>query len=363
MRIVISPLAAPAARDGRQASAASPASTKRLGARLWGSVLAGALMSTPGALCAAASHDPNHTATIYVHGFELAGADRHGVFGEDVHAPLADSVAALVGLPIAGDPVGPLAPNVAAGTTYYGDTAPSYYTSADRAEIDSITTTWGGGVPRYAAIVAKYARHVLERSGSRQVNFVSASFGSLVVRWLVERDLEGLAGEGRIARWFSAEGVVAGNWVAGHPDLVDLLALFRPEPIDVSHMNYGWIDSHLHAPRTEADCSCYAGILLGAVGSTDDSENDGALRAAMLLYEDYHPNDGVQSLPDTYFQSVTDRSRFSGLSPTFGVFHATHTGLASVRAAWAEAATFLTASRRVTVTLVSARVANLREPQ
>ncbi|MGH7730772.1 MAG: FlgD immunoglobulin-like domain containing protein [Candidatus Eiseniibacteriota bacterium] len=326
--------------------------------------LACVLIAAPApARAAGAGHDPNRTATILVHGFELTGADRHGVFGEDMPAALAESVATLASLPVARGPAGPLPINVVAGTTYYGDAAPSYYTAANRAELDRITAEWGGGVPRYAFIVARHARQVLERSGASQVNIVSASFGSLITRWLIEKDVGGLAGEGRIARWLTVEGLVAGNWVASHDDLVDLLSVVAPEPIDVLHMSYGWIEAHLHAPRGIAESPLYAGILVGQVGSTDDSGNQAALRTAMLVYDEYMPNDGVQALPDAGFAGVAAGSRFAGRTPTQAVFHTDHLGIRSVRAAWAEAATFITASRRVTVTMTRARVANLREPQ
>src|SRR5262245_66185300 len=82
------------------------------------------------ATVADAAHDPARTVTIYLHGFDPAGVDRHGVYGEDIHDDVADSVAAMVGLPTA--PLnGPMASNAVVGTTYYGDTAPAYYTAVD----------------------------------------------------------------------------------------------------------------------------------------------------------------------------------------------------------------------------------------
>jgi hypothetical protein len=316
-----------------------------------------------GASPALAAHDPNRTATIFVHGFELTGADRHGVFGDDFSDALAESVATMAGLPVPREPTGPMPINVVAGTTYYGDTTPPYYTDADRAELDRITAEWGGGVPRYAFIVARHARRVLERSGADQVNIVSVSFGSLITRWIIEKDVCGLAGEGRIARWLTAEGLIAGNWVASHADLVSLLSIVAPEPIDVDHMAYGWVETYLHAPRKVADDPRYATILIGQLASTDDGRNQAALRAAMLLYDEYMPNDGTQALPDAVFGEVAPASRFAGRMPTLSVFHADHVGIKSVRGAWARGATFVTASRRVTVTMTAARVANLREPQ
>jgi len=308
-----------------------------------------------------ASHDPNRTVTIYVHGFERTGADRHGTFGEDIQDSVADSVAALIGLPV-GDGNGAVPFNAVLGTTYYGDTPPAYYTAGDRAQLDAVTTQWGGGVPRYALIVAKFARRALERSGAQQVSFVSASFGSLITRWLIEKNVEGLAGDGKIARWLSLEGVVSGNWVASHQDLVNILALAQPEPIDVKHMAYDWVEANLHSPRTDIDTALLSNVLVGQLVSTDDSVNRAALRDAMLTYRDYLPNDGVQAAPDAVFRQVASAARFQGQAPTCATFHADHLGLAAHRSAWAEAATFLIASRRVTVTMTSARVTNLHEP-
>jgi len=307
------------------------------------------------------SQDPARTVTIYVHGFELTGADRDGVFGDDIQDAVADSVAALIGLPT-GAVNGSLPPNAVVGTTYYGDTAPGYYSATDLSDVDAITAQWGGGVPRYALILAKFARHALERSGAQQVNFVSVSFGALVTRWLIEKDLEGLASQGKIARWLTLEGVVSGNWVASHDDLVNILALVQPEPIDVHHMKYDWVETNLASPRTDTSNPLLAGILLGHVVSTDDSGNGGSLRDAMLAYGEYAPNDGVQAAPDAVFRAVGTAAQFQGRGPTVATFYADHLGLANHRSAWAEAATFLTGARRVTVTMTSARVVNLHEP-
>src|SRR5215467_11119045 len=87
---------------------------------------------------AARAQDPNRTATIFVGGFASAGADRHGAFGVDGSEALLDSIAALVGAPVAhGEAT--LPPNAAADMVYYGDTPPPYYTSADVAELAQVT--------------------------------------------------------------------------------------------------------------------------------------------------------------------------------------------------------------------------------
>jgi hypothetical protein len=309
------------------------------------------------------AQDPARTATIIVHGFENAGATLHGAFGVDVTEALLDSIAALAGLPVArGEPA--LPSNVAAMLHYYGDTPPAYYTPADVAELGQVTSQWGGGVPRYALILAKYAREVMRRSGAQQVNFVSASFGSEITRWLIEKDVGGLASGGRIARWLSIEGLLGGNWAASQNKLVNLVDVLDVLSIDVDQMHYAWVDTYLHSPRTQADNPLYAGILIGEMVSTDDvTYENGLLTDYMRTAGQWQPNDGLQAAADAVFQDVTPRSRLLGLPPLFGVFHTDHFGPKHLRGAWAEAATFLTQRRRVTVRMTSATIPDLHEPQ
>ena len=312
---------------------------------------------------ARAAHDPARTVTVYVHGFDDSGADRHGVYGADIHEALEDTIAALVGLPVADTSGGPLAPDAVTATTYYGDTAPGYYTPADRDSIDRLTAAWGGGVPRYAYIVARFAQHALERSGAQQVNFVSASFGALIVRWVIENNMAGLAGSGCIARWLSVEGLIAGNWAASRGSILDLAELIQPQPIDVDHMTYDWVSTNVHTPRTQADNPLYAGILIGQMASTGGNASGLTLSNLMLAAGDYMPNDGVQALPDALFQDISARSELLGLPPTRALVHTDHLGIRRARGAFADAATFITARRRITVTMTSARVNDLHEPQ
>jgi hypothetical protein len=162
----------------------------------------------------AQSYNPNKTVTVYIHGFDPKGYRESGVFGEDIVEPFFDEIPTYIGIPTTANEEDLNKPNIFASTTYYGDTTPDYYTDADVSELDAVTKKYGGGIPRYALIVAKYAKHLLERTGAQQVNFVSGSMGSLVTRWLIEKDVENLASHKQIARWFSVEGVVNGNYAA-----------------------------------------------------------------------------------------------------------------------------------------------------
>jgi len=162
----------------------------------------------------ASPYDPNKTVTVYVHGFDPHGYRQSGIYGEDTQEDFFADIPSYLGLPTTAYAEDLNKSNLFAATTYYGDTPPEYYTAQDIADIDAVTQQYGGGIPRYALIVAKYAKHLMQRTGAQQVNFVSGSMGSLVVRWLIEKDLEALASTQKIARWLSVEGVVNGNYAA-----------------------------------------------------------------------------------------------------------------------------------------------------
>ncbi len=325
--------------------------------------LAGLLaLGAPSPSEARPDHDPNRTVTIYVHGFSIGGAVDGGVYGADESDDVIDRIAEFMGAPVGGLPGGVLAPNAVVGTDYYGTTPPPYASAKDIADVEANTAQWGGGVPRYALIVAKYARHVMERSGARQVNFASASMGSLVVRWLIEKDVEGLAGDGKIARWLSLEGVLAGNWATSREELDELWQILGTPAIDFSHMRYQWVEANLHSPRNVADNPLLSSILIGQTGSTDDNGTFGALTAAMLLWEEYQPNDGVQGLRDAFFAEVSPLSRLAGRPPTLSLHHVNHFALVDYDAAFAQSAAFLTGRRRVTITLATAQVDDVHEP-
>ena len=314
------------------------------------------------AATAFATHDPNVTATVFVHGFSSDGYSEEGVVGEDDWDEDMDPFTELAGLPNIDDPGGIYLPNVVAATRYYGDTPPFYYDAEDIAELDAVTAEWGGGVPRYALIVAKYARFVMERAGSQQVNFFSGSYGSFVTRWIIEKDLEGLASEGKIARWLSAEGVLSGHWAASNSVMLFLWDLYGTPSLDVDQMHYDWVEAHVHSPRWEADNPNFGNILIGMMGTTNDNLEDGAMTDAMLLVGEWQPNDGVVGLNDSYFHSVTPQSRFMGRAPSLGYYFRNHYELASYPAAWVQMANFLTGKKRVTVTQTRTQVNDIHEP-
>ena len=314
-----------------------------------------------GVLCAGGSLNavapPSQTATIVVRGFDKDGASHHGVYGSDMAEDTVTHLAATVGLPTAD--VAPLAPNQVAYANYYGDTPPPYYTSQDIADVAAVTATYGGGVPRYALITAKYAKEVMRRSGAKQITLFGVSMGGLVSRWIVEKDVEGLVSSGKIARWIIVEGVVGGNWIAseGGSSLRDFMKdTLDLDPIDLEHMSYSWIETHIHNPSTQADNPLLGLIPIHIWIPSDDNYNNYALTLAAQK-----PNDGVQLLRDTFFQGLSAQSKYMGLWPTRSCVHATHESSKDHQGLRAGIAADLFGRRRITITLGDVYIKNSKE--
>jgi pimeloyl-ACP methyl ester carboxylesterase len=302
------------------------------------------------------THNPNDTVTVYVHGFSGHGAGKiDTIYGADEHESFMDDIPTFLGLPTINNPKDINKTNVFAATGYYGDTPPSYYTEQDKEDIAKVTEEFGGGIPRYALIVAKYSKHLMERTGAKQVNFISGSMGALVTRYLIEKNLEGLAADKKIARWLTLEGVVNGNYAASN-DIVKLVKLIEKPTIDVKHMSYDWIENNLASGRRTASSPYYKDILIGHETSTKDNLMEHALTSLLVLNGQYQPNDAYQVVKDTYFQDVAKESRFMGQMPTHSYFHENHLSVKDSKGVWAEIGTFLTSNKRVKITLTKAKV-------
>jgi hypothetical protein len=295
-----------------------------------------------------------HSVTVYIHGYDDQGIAYQNTYGYDAYDPMLNRLVELTGF----DTLQTYNPNnftnVITITPYYGQKAPSYYTQKDIDDVEAITHEYGGGIPRYALIIAKYAKHVMKITGADHVNFISASMGSLVARWIIEKDVEHLASEKKILRWQTLEGVIRGNKLASDKDLVKLANKYQEQPIDVEHMSYQWIEQYLHKPRSEAASRYYKNIVISEISSTKPGEPFDWL---MLTT----PNDGYQAVKDTYFETVRPEARHNGQMPTHTFFHQTHLGLKKDDGAWANVATFLLPHKRVQITLTEAKVDDIHE--
>jgi hypothetical protein len=288
--------------------------------------------------------------SIYVHGYSKDGYKRDGTYGEVGQDRVVDNLSDITNLPTM-ENFDENSTHILAVTTYYGNEAPSYYTQKDLDDIDAVTKTYGGGIPRYAAIIAKFAKHVMEETKADKLNIVSASMGSLVTRWLIEKDLENLATDKKIKKWLSVEGVIRGNYAASNSILMDIIEPIEKQHIDTKHMDYDWINRHLDG--TSAVNPNYKDIKMGFIGSTHDK--DGALDTFLSINGQLQPNDGVQLLKDTKFLQTPNHT------PTYVEFYQDHLGIKRDRGAWAQIATFLTSKRRVKITLLDAELSDLHE--
>lgn len=299
--------------------------------------------------------------TIYIHGFSNEGFERTGVYGNIDTNPASTELADFVGFSVTYRGADSnFDDNILIGTSYYGDQPPHYYTQQDIRDINSITAQYGGGIPRYAMIVAKYAKHIMAESGATKVNFLSVSMGSLVTRWLIEKDVENLSSEHRIAKWLSIEGVVGGNYAASDPVLVTAAAFYEKQSPEVEHMSYNWIDVNF-GHRAIGESPYYATIQLGFESSTRDDALYGILSSYLIYLGRFYPNDGNQLVKDTYF-TITDQAYlYHSLPPTHSYFHENHTSIKNNSAAWTQASLFFTSGRRVRITLAQMTIADIHE--
>jgi hypothetical protein len=275
------------------------------------------------------------TLTIYVHGYDPKGYKRVGVFGDDNYDKVIDKMVEFTEFDTT-KTYDKDSKNIIAITPYYGNIAPDYYTQKDEDELKEA----GEGIPRYALIIAKFAKEMLKETNTTDLNIVSASMGSLVTRYMIEKDLENLSSKSTIKKWLSLEGVITGNIGASNKTLYNIANNIEKQPYEVSQMKYSWVKENL-----DFNSKYYKNIDIAFESSTKDNLNNGLI--SKITKE---ANDGVQAVKDTYI---------SGYPHTF--FYENHTSLEDRRSAWGYASTFLTSSKRVKITLLSATINDLHE--
>jgi len=284
------------------------------------------------------------TVNIYIHGYDQEGEKETDTYGNDESDEVLKNIAKTTGYATMENYKQESNKDIIVMTDYYGKNAPEYYSPEDRQDIDNVKE----GIPRYALIVAKYVRHILKVTKTQNVNIISASMGTLVSRYLIEKNLENLSSEKKIKKWLSFEGVIHGNIAASKEDLKDILDIFKPQPVEVEQMQYKWVKKNLNI-----NSPYFNNIQIGFESSTNDDLSKKALTKLLLIDGgfDYTPNDGVQAVKDTFFKNPC----------THVLFHETHSSLVDNMAVWGFAATFLTSKKHVRITLTEAVVTDLHE--
>ncbi len=295
--------------------------------------------------------------TIYVHGYQEKGYQEDHAYGQKWYNTFRTNLIKYTGLPTMGtyewnDNFN----NMLTSVDYYGKTAPDYYSQQDIDDIEKVTQEYGGGIPRYATIVAKFAKDILAHSKAEKINIISVSMGSLVTRWLIEKDVEHLASEKKIEKWITVEGVVRGNYALSvASDTV--INLFLTQSPETEQMSYEWIEKHLTKEREKLGSPYYQDILVGQISLSDGSRKNSLLKYVLPFYGGFQPNDGFQLLRDTYFKTIGKTVQ----APSHVILHGDHVDIKSNEAAFVNISNFLDAKKRVRITLQDTTITDIHE--
>ena len=298
------------------------------------------------------------TVTIYVHGFEKDGFKLAQSYGNDYSNNFTDKLSQFTQYPKLADYDKSNFTNVLTSVEYYGDEAPSYYDESDKNDMEAITTQYEGGIPRYALIVAKYAKHILNETGAERVNLVSVSMGSLIVRWMIEKNVENLASEKKIEKWMTAEGLIRGNYGYTKIASVPLIPVhsFIDDSAETRHMKYSWIEENLAVDRSIMKSPYYSDILVGQISMTDSEKEQAGLKY-ILIEEGFQANDGYQLVKDTYFGEVENSIQ----APSHTLVHTDHVGIEESDITFRSISNFLQAKKRVRITLLDVQASDIHE--
>lgn len=216
-----------------------------------------------------------------------------------------------VARPCYDDPAAPDAPDQLVKIEYWGAVAPAWMSAADVAEIEALPYDQGTtALRRYALVAAKAIRHRLDVTGATHVNLACHSFGCLVSRTMLEHDLEHLASEQRVVRWFTSAGVLAGARLSrlyDNPDVQNVGGLLTFNLQDWVVMNPDFVqdtavawDHALH----EGNNPLFRDVLIHHVAGTDPHVK-AALGIQLLDLNNPgdEPNDGIMYSFDTFFHA------------------------------------------------------------
>lgn len=267
------------------------------------------------------SYDGEKTITVWVHGFYNKKPEdiKKMVYGNDRGCSGIEEKLQFYGIdrPCSDTQVGKNSPIQLTSVEYYGAIPASYLTQQDIDEIESYPYDSEKALHRYALIVAKFIKYKLNQTGATHINLACHSMGCLISRYLIENNLENLATDNRIVRWFTSAGVIAGARLAklyDNPTVQQTATLIGLELSDfvVMHpdfvMDYAarW-DHKLY----EGNSPLFSGIYINHYAATDPKIKE-AMNIALLDLNNPQdePNDGIMYTLDEYFHSQKDSGAF-----------------------------------------------------
>ena len=325
----------------------------------------------PPALDRPLAWDPATTLTVQVHGFRSVRESdvESQIYGEPRSA---GGIGRAMQPFLDGIPDGtrePEAPNQLIGVNYYGATPAPWITGPEAAQIQRFRRNSPQSVHRYALIVAKFVRHRMALSGATHVRFVCHSMGCHVIRYLIEHDLEGLASEGRVVRWATIAGVIAGARLArlyDNPTVRTIGDEIGLNTADFVHMHPDYVMDHIarwdHRPYA-ANNPNFTGIRMHHVLGSDPrlSDTRNLIRLLDLNNPGDEPNDGIVYTLDQHFHEQAEPVRARDVAgrahlPSTSALYLEHFDVSDAEGSGVMAAALLFHHRQVRVTLRRAHV-------
>lgn len=317
------------------------------------------------------------TITVWLHGFYNKSPEEmadmvYGEFGS-CGGILGRFSALGINRPCGNAAPGDTAPNQLVKVEYYGGRPAAWLSPTDVAEIEALPYDGPDSLERYARIAAKAIRHKLALSGATHVNIACHSFGCLITRYLIEHDLESLASENRLVRWFSSAGVIAGARLArlyDNPTVRETADLIGLELSDFVVMHPDFVADRVCAwdhRLYQGNHPLLAGMIIHHATATDPRIQE-ALNITLLDLNNPgdEPNDGIMFTDDERFHSVAPEVALptpSGtrLSPSATCLYLDHMHLPEDDGTAALATAALFHQRRVIITLASLELLSDRE--
>ncbi len=266
-------------------------------------------------------YDNQTTLTVWVHGFVNKGADDLAkmTYGEDRGCGGLLQTLSDFGIDTPCPPAGSLEPSQRCRVEYYGNNPAPWLSPDEIAEIEQYPAEEGPKrLHRYGLVVAKYIRYKLEATGATHVNIACHSMGCFITRYVIENNLENLAAENRIVRWFTSSGVLAGARLARLYDnqqvqqFAEMIGLAQSDFVimnpDFVQDNVCWWDHQLW----QGNNPLLAGTIIHHACATDPHIAE-ALNITLLDLNNPgdEPNDGIMYTFDEFFHSQTPQASFT----------------------------------------------------